>query len=98
MNPIVQEMLASVVRAGLKIAAGYLVAAGIWSGADADRYVAAGALALVGIGWSLWKTYGSRMKLLTSLASPRVMTERQCEHLAKQPDAPSVWTPKDKRP
>ena len=98
LNPMAQEALASVVRSILKLGAGYLVARGVWAPDDASNYVAAGALAIVGLGWSYWTTYQSRRKLVTALASPTMLTEAQVQTRVAHGMAPSIATPKDEVP
>lgn len=94
MNPLASEAVASILRSILKIAAGYLVAKGVWTGGDAATYVSAAALALVGLGWSYWTTYASRLKLLTALTLPTPKTEAQLtDHIAAGLPVPKVTTP-----
>lgn len=95
MNPMLAEALTSIVRSILKIGAGYLVARGVWAPNDANNYVAAAALAIVGIGWSYWQTYRSRVKLLTALTMPPGATEADVTATvaAGGPSVPSVTTP-----
>jgi len=97
MNPILVEAAGSIVRAGLNVAAGWLVAHGIWSSSDAEKYVGALALALVSVGWSLWQHWGMRSKLVTAMAMPAGVTENQVHELVKDPlvNTPSVSLPKD---
>ena len=98
MNPMMQEALASVVRSILKLGAGYLVARGVWAPDDASNYVAAGALAIVGLGWSYWTTYQSRRKLVTALSADVRLTEEQVQTRIAHGMAPSTATPKDTVP
>lgn len=100
MNPLLQEALASILRWGLALFAGYLVKAGIWSSTDAQTYVGAGALAILALAWSLWQKYGSRLKLVTAMAAPRPVTEHQVEAMIANPAItnPSVNTGKDTVP
>lgn len=70
MNPILQAALASVVRWLLAIGAGWLVKAGIWTENDAANYVAAGALAVIALGWSLWHKSAVKKKIETALQMP----------------------------
>jgi hypothetical protein len=79
------EALGSIVRAGLQMLAGYLVSAGIWTGSEAKTYVAAAALALISIGWSLWQKYGMRMKLVTALATPMGRSEATVARMVANP-------------
>lgn len=70
MNPLLAQALGSIFRWLLAIAAGYFVQHGIWSQSAADNYVAAAALALASLVWSLWQKYKSRLHFLTALSLP----------------------------
>lgn len=95
MNPLATEALASIVRSILKIGAGYLIAKGVWSAGDASTYVEAAALAVVSLGWSCWKTYSSRLKLMTALVSDPGTTEKDVEQtIASGARTPSTMTAK----
>ena len=100
MNPLLVEALGSIVRAGLNIVAGYLVTAGIWTSGDAEKYVAAAALAVISIGWSVWQKYGMRGKLVTALALPSGVTENEAHRVWKDEGVktPPVTLPKDEPP
>ncbi len=100
MNPLLKEALESVARSLLKVIAGYLVARNVWSNEQAASYIAPAAVALVGLGWSLWQTYKSRRKLVTALAMPEGSTENDVKTIIKDPriDTPPVSTPKDQAP
>ena len=94
MNPMMQEAIGSILRWVLAIGAGYLVQHGIWTQGDASSYVAAAAMGLVALGWSMWQKYGARVKLLTALTMPSGTTEN--EVVAKVNlgvPVPSVTTP-----
>lgn len=93
-NPLLSEALGSIVRSILKVGAGFLVAKGVWTEADAASYVTAAALVIVGLGWSYWTTYHSRLKLVTALASASPMSEATAETRVSAGNAPSVTTPK----
>lgn len=96
MNPLLQEALASVIRHVLGMAAMFLVSTGIWQQADAEKYVAAAALAVITLGWSFWQKYKSRIKLLSALSEPAPMSEGQLENklAAGVTAAPSTATSK----
>ena len=98
MNPLVVESLASVLRHVLTIGAGYLVAHGIWTPEAASSYVAAGAMAIIGMGWALYQKHGARTKLVTALATPAVTTEAAVERKIAAGEAAAVSTPKDEKP
>lgn len=89
MNPLVREMLASIIRHFLTIGAGFLVARGIWTPEDAATYVAAVTLALVSVAWGLYQKYMSRSKLTTALALSYPATEAAVERMVKDADTPT---------
>jgi membrane protein DedA with SNARE-associated domain len=70
MNPLLMAAVGSIVRHVLTMAAGYLVSHGIWTGQEAEQYVAAGALAMIGVTWAIWQKSAARRKLLLALALP----------------------------
>lgn len=70
MHPLLQAALGSILRSILMIGAGWLVEHNVWTAGNADLYVTAAAMALVGYLWSLWNHYKSHIKLLTALESP----------------------------
>lgn len=75
MNPVLSAALGSILRWLLVFLAGYLVKAGIWSGAEAETYVTAAVLGLLGLGWSLWQKYKARISFLAALNAPKGTTE-----------------------
>jgi len=102
LNPMLQQFLGSFARWLLAGAAVWAVQHGIFTENDAAKYVEAGSLALVGIGWSLYQKYGSRLKLVTAMSSGS-MTEKELEiHIARAAaigaSLPSVTTPKTETP
>lgn len=98
MNPLAVEALGAIVRWVLTIGAGYFVQHGIWTADAASTYVAAGALGLVTLGWSLYRKYSSRMKLLTAIANSG-STEHEVEaQVASSVPNPSVTTAKTDTP
>lgn len=99
MNPILQSALGSILRWLLALLAGYLVKAGIWTNSNAQAYVAAGTLALLALGWSLWQKYHSRIKFLTALTMPVGATENDVKaQVATGQALPAVNTPADTIP
>lgn len=99
MNPIVVEALGAILRWLLTLGAGYLVKAGIWTGSAAETYVAAAAMGLLTLGWSLWQKYKTRSRLLTALWMPHGTTEAQLDvHIGGGGQTPSVTTPADTVP
>src|SRR5687767_5499623 len=94
MNPLLAAALGSILRWLLAFGAGFFVERGIWSSDDAATYVAAAAVALLALAWSLWNKYRGRVKFLTALAMPAGATEAEVkEHIATGGPTPSVSTP-----
>lgn len=75
MNPLLQAALAAIVRWVLAIGAGWIVSHGIWSASDAEDYVAAAALALVALGWSLYQKWRQSHAIQVALSLPVGSTE-----------------------
>lgn len=98
MNPLLQDLLTSVLRKLLMVAATWLVTSGAWSGADAEKYTSAFALALVSTGWGLWRAYHNRQKIVTGLAMPAESTEAQVDHVIAAGMAPPATLPKTAKP
>ena len=71
MNPVLQAALGSILRHFLTIAAGYLVAQGIWTQEEAMTYVAAAALGLLGVGWSVWQKSKAHALIEKALDMPQ---------------------------
>lgn len=95
MNPILKEALGSIIRHVLGFGAAFLVTSGVWQQADAEKYVAAAAIGILAVGWSLWQKYKSRIKLLTALGTPATMSEEQLENgIRSSAKKPQVSTPK----
>lgn len=95
MNPILQAALGSILRWALAAGAGYLVKAGIWTGSEAETYITAGSLAALGLGWSLWKNYHGRLRLLTALEWAKATESDVKAHIATGRPAPPASTPTD---
>lgn len=70
MNPALQQALSSILNHFLTLAAGYFVTRGVWTGDEAKDYVAAAVLALLSLGWSLYKRYIERLTLDAAIAAP----------------------------
>jgi hypothetical protein len=98
MNPLLREALASILRWIFNIAAGYLVALGIWEQGDSDKYVMAAAIACVTLIWGIWQKYHIRQKLVTALASPAPQSEQSVETVIKAGVKAHVSTPKSIQP
>lgn len=94
MNPLLYAALGSIVRFLLASVFGALVARGIWTQEEAATYLSAAVVAVLTIGWSLWKNHHGRLKLLTALASDEPMTEHEVEKEVAAKRTPSPTTPK----
>lgn len=97
MNPLLREGLASVVRAGLQMLAGWLIANGLWSSAEAEKVLPGLALGLVAISWSIYQKVRMRNKLVTAMAMPSGVSENQVQAAIKNPfiATPPVTLAKD---
>lgn len=97
MNPLLVEVYGSIARAVLQVGAGWLVGHGIWSQSDSEKYVGALALIIVTTGWSIYQKYGMRAKLVTALAMPAGISEKQVQAAVSDPDVntPPVTLAKD---
>ena len=80
------------------MAATWLVTQGYWTNDAAEKYVSAGALFLISIGWSLWVQYRKRLKIVTALAMPAESTEREMEAVMKTGATPPATVSKDTAP
>ena len=67
----------------------------IWTGSEAETYITAGSLAALGLGWSLWKNWSGRRKLLTVLQWADASEDQVKAHIAAGRATPPVSTPKD---
>lgn len=75
MNPVLAAALGAILRWALAFLAGYLVNAGVWKPDEAETYVAAAVLGLLGLGWSLFQKYKARIKFLAALNAPAGTSE-----------------------
>jgi hypothetical protein len=83
MNPLLAQALGAIVRWLLAFVSGWLVQRGIWTEADATQYVAAAAIAIVALGWSLWQKYKSRIHFRAALEMPAGTTEAKVAERVK---------------
>jgi hypothetical protein len=83
MNPLAAAAIGAIIRFFLTIGAGYFVSKGIWTQAEAGDYVAAATLALVGLGWSLWQKYKTRLFIQAALDAPQGTPEATVKAMAK---------------
>lgn len=85
MSPLLQAALTAIVRALLVGAAGWLVSHNVWTQGDATTYLEAAALAIVGLGWSLWEKYKSRLSYLAAKQAPTGASDAHVELIAASP-------------
>lgn len=94
MNPMVSAALGAILRWALTGLAGWLVSHGIWQQAEAASYVMAASLALLSLGWELWRKYKGRIKFLTALTMTPGASEADVKaHLKAGGATPPVSTP-----
>lgn len=100
MNPMLQAALGAIFRWAFTFLAGWFVQHGIWTGNQAETYVAGAAMATLTLLWTLWNKYHGRLKFLTALTMPAGSTEQQVEQRVADPlvSNPSVSTPKTETP
>lgn len=55
-----RNMVTSLIRHGLTLAAGYLVAQGLVSEADAATFVSSASMVLAAVAWSAWEKYAEQ--------------------------------------
>lgn len=99
--PFIQQVIGSLVRAGVAALAGYLAARGVVVSDDQAMQAVAWLTPLVvTLAWSIWQKFHGRQKLLVAAASPKVMTEHEVEATVADPavKTPSVLTPKTEIP
>lgn len=99
MNPMMQAAIGAFLRWAFTFAAGWFVQHGIWTGSEAEKYVAGAAMGVLTLAWGLWNKYRGRIKFLTALL-PGIETEAQVEARMKDParQNPSVTTDKHDYP
>ena len=92
MNPFFQQMLGAIARVVI-----------VWIAArtghdltndQAAQIVLEYVIPAAVLGWSLYQKYKGRQKLVTALATPGVMTEKQVERIISEGGAASVMTQK----
>lgn len=93
MNPILQSALGSILRWALMLGAAALVKHGVWTDTEAGRYVEAGVVALLALGWSLWQQYKNRVKFLTALMPGPKTEDEVMAHISSGEATPSILTP-----
>jgi hypothetical protein len=90
MNPLIRDILESLLRKGSTAIATYLVTMGLLTEGQATEVVAGLVLLGVSIAWSIYQRYKDRLVLLTAIEAPPGTSEKQVKELAKLPDAPST--------
>lgn len=79
MNPILQAALGSILRHFLTMGAAMLITRGIWTTEDASTYVAAAAMAILGLGWALYQKWRAHQAILTALDLPQGSTVKMLD-------------------
>jgi hypothetical protein len=104
-NPLVKQMLSTVIRYVLLFVAGYLVKEGIWTPEEADTAVTKMVDALLPIivamavaGYGMYKTYLKQKAQVTAQALPAGATTEDVKVAMKQADAPPATLPADVQP
>lgn len=77
MNPVVMDVIGSLLRKFLAMASVWAVSYGIFTTDESAKIVEGLALLLTSIIWTLWKNYGNHNKVLTALESPAGTTLQQ---------------------
>jgi len=100
MNPLLQQFLVTVFRWGLTLLAGLSVKLGIFKDlGETEQYIAAGALALSVLAFSMWGKYKSRLKFMVALHSEVGTTENEVIAKIKSGEPiPTVLTPPNNVP
>lgn len=93
MNPMLQQFLATLIRAGLLAISGWLVKAGLFKESDLDNYIAGATVFVLTVLWALWVRYKSRVHFLTALTVPPGTTENEVKLIAQTEVTPTVLTP-----
>jgi hypothetical protein len=90
MNPLIRDILESLLRKGATGLATYLVTVGLLTEGQATEVIAGLVLLGVSVGWSIYQRYKDRLRFLTAIEAPPGTTEAGVKELAKLPDAPST--------
>lgn len=70
MPPLLSAALGAILRHVLTLAAGLLVARGIWTDGEATEYVLGATLAILAFGWSYWQKQHTEVRIDTALDMP----------------------------
>ena len=105
MNPVVQQIIMSLIRSGLMAVAGVLIARGIWTESEADGYVRelvpmlVPVVAAIGVAaWGAARAYSKQKMLVTAQALPAGVSTDEVKAASKSASAPSATLPKDEQP
>jgi hypothetical protein len=98
MNPALVDAIGAIIRWALSGVFGYLVSQGAITNDQSSLIAAALATGIVTLGWSLWTNWRKRQKLVTALASPKPVSEKQVEQMIEQGQAPPATVPKTRPP
>jgi hypothetical protein len=89
-NPLIRDILESLLRKALTAGATYLVTIGLLTEGQATEVIAGLVLVGVSVAWSVWVRYKDRLNFLTAIEAPPGTPERVVKETAKSIDAPSV--------
>jgi hypothetical protein len=93
MNPLAVQALYAIIRWALTLLAMRLVDHGIWGASQAETYVAASAMALITLGWSLWQKYHAALYLAIAQMLPHRSTLIEVKAIAATGiNIPSAFT------
>jgi hypothetical protein len=103
-NPLVRQILATLIRYVLLFGAGYLVKEGIWTQEEADTAIAKLVdavpiiLAVAVAGFGVYKTYLKQKAQVTAQALPAGATTEDVKAAMNSPNAPPASLPTDAPP
>ncbi len=94
MNEAVKDMLGTIIRKAMTILGSFMVAHDIWTPDESQRFgawaVAAGALAIGTLPWSLWKDWFKNQLLNTAAATPEKKSVEEIKEMVTDPDKASA--------
>jgi hypothetical protein len=89
-NPLIRDVLESLLRKGSTAIATYLVTIGLLTEGQATEVVGGLVLLGVSVAWSIYRRYKDRLVFLTAIEAPPGTSEAGVKELAKLPSAPST--------
>jgi len=98
MNPMVQQIVFSLVRFALASVSAALIQRGVLSPEQTDYVIVGIGGLILAVGWGVWVKYKDRIKFVTAQASGAGTTEREVEMLVQSGAAPPATLSKDVSP